>query len=145
MKTSLPLYCLPPSFSNSPYSFCCLVSLAECLIKPDQCVFSLNDIMDLDLSSLVTLVSWVPCCVLCNKASNLLKVWHPMRWFLLVLWFDIFHIETNTNRDQQTDTCITISTTCQVHVAATYWRSNLLTQKFTLWKPTMSLSFKITH
>ena len=45
---------LPPK----PCSFCCLASLAECV-----CIILFNDIMDLNLLSLSTLVPVSPCCV----------------------------------------------------------------------------------
>ena len=84
-----------PHFSNffhsPPYFFCCLDSLAKCVWSGHlSCIVLLNDIMNLHLWNLGTLVLVAPCCVLSNKASNLLKVGNAWR-FLLVLWFDITH------------------------------------------------------
>ena len=70
----MPLSCQPsPPFSNfidnpqastsTACSFCCLVSLTEWVIVPHLCFILLNDIMDLDMSSLGTLVPEEPCCV----------------------------------------------------------------------------------
>ena len=53
-----------------------------------QYVIMFDDIMDLNLLSLGTLVPTAPCCISCNKIL--------MTWFLLVLWFDLTHRQTHT-------------------------------------------------
>ena len=66
-------------------------------------------------------------CALCNRASNLLKVWHGWHFlhfwqFLLVLWFEITHANTHrTQMDQYTDAYlqIYINTNCYIHTVAT--------------------------
>ena len=81
MKTPPPLYCLPPPPPSSNFvhpppsllpptplhcSFCCLVSLAEWVIASHlRCAILLNDIMDVQMSSLRTLMR-----LLCNKESS---------------------------------------------------------------------------
>ena len=55
-----------------------------------------NDAMDLNLSSLGTLLPAAPCCVLCNKESNLLKVWHGWMVFASTLIWYRTHRKTHT-------------------------------------------------
>ena len=105
MKT--PLYCLTPFFfqilSNlpspvaaNPYphcSFCCLVFLTKWVIAPHlMCYFAewyygSTHIKPWYLSTRRTLM-----CVLCNKASSLLR--SDTCDFLLALWW--YHTHTNT-------------------------------------------------
>ena len=78
---------LSPLFSNfvqsTPCSFCCLVSLADCLITPQlMCCFAQwyygpTPVAPCYLSTSITLLL----CVLCDKTYNLLKVWHGWNWF----------------------------------------------------------------
>ena len=61
--TPLPPCCLQP---HPHCSFCCLVSLAELVIASHlRCAILLNDIMDVHMSSLRTLMR-----LLCNKESS---------------------------------------------------------------------------
>ena len=105
-----PLYGLPPPFSN----------FAKCLfpkpIQPppplffllfyffgrmgDRATFDVPlNIMHLHMSNLITLIPEGPSCDL-YKASSLLR--SDTCGFLLVLWFDIRHIHTQTHNQKDT-------------------------------------------
>ena len=83
-----------PSLSPPMCSFC-FVSLAECVITPNlMCYFAWwyygpKLIKPWYLGTSSTLL-----CVFCNKASNLLKVWHG--WHGFCLYFNLLsHIQIN--------------------------------------------------
>ena len=87
-------FCPPLSLSPPMCSFC-FVSLAECVITPNlMCYFAWwyygpKLIKPWYLGTSSTLL-----CVFCNKASNLLKVWHG--WHGFCLYFNLLsHIQIN--------------------------------------------------
>ena len=65
--TKTSLCCLPSPLPSLYTSFLWLT------VQSRQICIILLNIMDLNLSSLDILAPAAPCCVLCNKASNLLK------------------------------------------------------------------------
>ena len=71
-------------------------------------------------------------------------------WFLLVLWFDISHTQTNIEQDTQRPidwfmhiNILTLPIMCTQQLSVLHWMDNLLIQKFTLERPIMFLLFKI--
>ena len=103
--------------------------------------------MDLNLMSHGTLELASPCCVLYNKALNLLQVWHGCMVFAITLIWYHKHRQTNTGHTwTNAFTCIWIynDTTCFVRAAATCitLMNSFLIQKFTLQRSTMSLLFQ---
>ena len=71
-------------------------------------------------------------------------------WFLLVLWFDISHTQTNLEQDTQRPidwfmhiNILTLPIMCTQQLSLLHWKDNLLIQKFTLERPIMFLLFKI--
>ena len=108
-----PLYCHPPPF----FKFCqpppfllpptpTLPALSVVLFlwldgwsRYITCTILLNDIMDLQMPSVGTLVPEGPWCVLCNKTSSL-PSWHIMWLFAgTVIWYHTPH--TKTHKDTQ--------------------------------------------
>ena len=103
-----PLYCHPPPF----FKFCqpppfllpptpTLPALSVVLFlwldgwsRYITCTILLNDIMDLQMPSVGTLVPEGPWCVLCNKTSSL-PSWHIMWLFAgTVIWYHTPHTKT---------------------------------------------------
>ena len=84
--------------------------------------------------------------VLCNKTSNVLKVWHRWHGFLLVLWFDITPRKTHTGHTRTIRhkyRCIfTLLAMYTQQLPVLCWMIYLLIQKFNLKRSAMSLLFK---
>ena len=134
-----PIYCLllPPFlfliFSNipQPCSFCCLDSLADWVIVPHLMYHLLNDNMDHNLPSLVTLVPARPC-----FAFYLLR--HQIYWrFASAIIGYCTHrqtqtaatriIEWNTHKD-----ILTSPVTCIQQPPVLQWMTKLLYRSFVL-------------
>ena len=126
--------------ASNPHPQCsfCLVSLVEWVIVP-HLIYIFN-IMDLHMLSLGTLYQKDLDCVLCNKASSLLR---SDTWcgFLLVFWFDITH--THTHIDTQhtqggsrlTDLyeyIFTLPAMSSQQLSLLHWMNNLLISKIYL-------------
>ena len=79
-----PLYCLSTS-----RCFYCLVFLAECVIKPNLKCYFANEPWSVSTGSNLL-------CILCNKASILLKIEADDLVFASTLIR--YHTQTNTNR-----------------------------------------------
>ena len=143
-----PHIAYPPNFVQPPTpiprSFCCLVSLAGRVIMPDlMCHFTWwyygSKLWYLSTSN--TLL-----CILCNKALNLLKIWHGWHGFC---WYSDLNTHTQTTHtgytriNRLTHIQIYINNTCYVHTTTTcITMNNLLMQKLALQRSTMSLLFK---
>ena len=129
VQPPIPHPFLPPPTPTPYYSSCCLVSLGEWVIAPH--LILLNDIMDVHMSSLRTLMR-----VLRNQASNLLK---SNAWcgFLLVLWFDVTykntHIKKHTAHSGASRLTrpyiFTPTLMCSQQLALLHWMNNLLMSK----------------
>ena len=133
------MFTLP--FFKSPRSLCCLVSLAQCVIKPHLMCYvwwyygpKLVEPWNPNASS--TLL-----CVLCNKASNLLKVWHRWHgfcWYSELIWHthtDKYTEDTHQNKFRLRHThkyILKQSVMCTKQLPKLHRMKKFLIQKFTL-------------
>ena len=132
-----------PSLSALFVALFLLLNLSSC--HTFLCVVLLNDIMDLNLTCLGSLVPATPC-VFCNNASNILNVWHGLHCFC---WCSdlILHTQTNTPRthgaNRLTNIKVYTNTICaHNNYPELRWLNNLVKQKFTLQNSTMYFLFK---
>ena len=88
-------FSFPSTATSTPIAFC-LVSLAEGWSRHFWCVISLNDIIDLHMLNLGTLVSEEPC----SKASCLVRsdAWYAFYAGALILYH--IHIQSDTTHTE---------------------------------------------
>ena len=134
-----PLFYDDPPILPTPFSKFVLFLRLMGVIAPHMiCYFLLNDLMNLHMSNLVTLVPPGPCGVFffffffCNKAAVYWGVAHDVVFTSTLLWY---HVQTKTHIEANRlihphEYILTSLVMCLLKLSVLHWVNNLLISKF---------------
>ena len=122
-----PSFKLFPTSPPSTHSFCCLVSLTECVTLPDLMLFYFVILWTWTCrEGLGTLVPAAPCCVFYATRNQIYQRFDKDDMVFASFCFLISHTHIHTEKKtQRTQNILThtykyiINTTCSVHTAVT--------------------------